>query len=254
MSEANGWFGLAGKLVWPVLIVGLILVFHKDSAELATIVKDRIKSGSAFKVGLLEVGEHAGKTSISALVFPDLPVEAIGGPAEAVTKANERTLTLLRNELRKRPYRRVDTLLLDSLEDRYSPILLREYISSLGVRFVVFRREGRFDGWIEASLFISQLWARLNRPAEELRNETIPYSALRQETAGISDKSVKTTDSVRTVLEAMQKGHTENLPVLDGKTFKFFANRGEILGNLISKFILEKREGGGNERNDGGGK
>ena len=82
MDNEKSWFGLAGKLVWPVFIVALMLIFSSESAELYTILKDRIMSASALKVGLFEIGEQASKTAISALVFPDLPVEAIGGPAE----------------------------------------------------------------------------------------------------------------------------------------------------------------------------
>jgi len=241
MDNEKSWFGLAGKLVWPVFIVALMLIFSSESAELYTILKDRIMSGSALKVGLFEIGEQASKTAISALVFPDLPVEAIGGPAEAVRKESGFALQRLQEELKKSPYRRVDTLMVDS-GVIYSPTLLKDYINTLGVRFVVFRKNGRFDGWIEAGLFLNQLISRLNMPSEQLKEVTIPYDELKRGIVGISQKAVQAKDSARRVLQVMQEGHTENLPVLDGEKFKFFANRGEILANLISKFILKEKE------------
>lgn len=72
----------------------------------------------------------------------------------------------------------------------------------------------------------------------------ISYSDLKQDMVGISHNTVKATDSARVVLQVMQESHTENLPVLEGEQFKFFANRGEILANLISKLILTKQEEG----------
>lgn len=252
MGKENGWFGLAGTLVWPIFIVVLMLVFSSESAEIYGILKERIKSGSALKVGLLEIGEQASKTEISSLVFPDLPVEAIGGPAEAVRKASGPALQRLQKELEKTPYRRVDTLIVDS-KVIYSPTLLKDYINTLGVRFVVFRKNGLFDGWIEAGLFLNQLISKLNMPEERLKQVTIPYEKLRRDIVGISNKAVQAKDSARTVLQVMQKGHTENLPVLDGQTFKFFANRGEILANLISNFILKEKEGAENTESSSSG-
>lgn len=244
MGETNDWFGFAGKLVWPAFIGLLLLVFSGESAELYAILKDRIESGGMVKIGsFLELGEQAGKTEVSELLFHDLPIEAIGGPAEAVRKASDQALRTLQEGLKKSPYRRVDTLLVDSGID-YSPSLLKDYVNTLGIRFVVFRQNGGFDGWIEAGVFLSQLLSRLNMPDEELRRVTLTYAQLQRDMVGISHNSVKATDSARVVLQAMQEIHTENLPVLEGKQFKFFANRGEILANLISKLILEKQEEG----------
>ncbi len=253
MENVNGWLGLAGRLVWPVFIGILLLVFSGESAELYFVLKDRIKSGSSFKVGLVEIGEQASKTEISTLVFPDLPVEAIGGPAEAVRKGSHRTLQRLQDGLKKSPYRRVDTLMVDS-GVIYSPTLLKDYVNTLGVRFIVFRQNGKFDGWIEAGVFLSQLLSKLNKPDEELKEMTIPYDKLKKNIEGISNKTVQAKDSAQTVLQVMQERHTENLPVLDGKQFKFFANRGEILANLITKFILKKKgeEGKGRSAESGG--
>lgn len=183
----------------------------------------------------------ASKTEINKLVFPDLPVEAIGGSADAVRKASGRALQTLQRELRNSPYRRVDTLMIDSSE-QYSPSLLKDYINTLGVKFIVFRKNGTFDGWIEAGLFLNQFISRLNITPEDTDRLTIPYDGLRQGIVGISTKAVQATDTVRNVLREMQEEHTENLPVLESNRFKFFANRGEILANLISNFILRENK------------
>jgi hypothetical protein len=253
MDNEKSWFVLAAQLVWPIFIVVLILVFRSESAEIYNILKDRIKSGSALKVGLFEIGEQASKTEISALVFPDLPVEAIGGPAEAVLKESGPALQRLQEALSKSPFRRVDTLIVDS-GVIYSPTLLKDYINTLGVKFIVFRKNKRFDGWIEAGLFLNQLISRLNMPSKQLKEVTIPYDELKRGIVGISQKAAQAKDSARRVLQVMQEAHTENLPVLDSQEFKFFANRGEILANLISKFILKEKEGTEkDQRSIGGG-
>jgi hypothetical protein len=90
-------------------------------------------------------------------------------------------------------------------------------------------------------------------PSEDLKRVTIPYDELKHGIVGISNKAVQATDSARKVLQVMQEGHTENLPVLDGERFKFFANRGEILANLISKFILKEDEESGKPGSSGTG-
>ena len=61
VGEMNGWVGLAGKLVWSAFIGLLLLVFRGESAELYVLLKDRIESGGAVRIGsFLEPGERAG--------------------------------------------------------------------------------------------------------------------------------------------------------------------------------------------------
>jgi hypothetical protein len=249
MNNETSWVGFAGKLVWPVFIGILLLIFSGESSELYAILKDRIKSGSAVKLGsFLELGAQAGKTEVSQLLFRDLPIEAIGGPAEAVGKGSMHTLELLREGLKQSPYGRVDTLIIGSA-GRYSPALFKDYVNTLGIRFIVFRQNGSFDGWIEAGVFLSQLFSQLNMSGVDPNQAIVKYDQLKRDIVGINHKAMQKTDSARQVLQAMQDAHTENLPVLDGKQFKFFANREEILANLISQLILKEPEDSSNAKN-----
>lgn len=98
-----------------------------------------------------------------------------------------------------------------------------------GLSYVVFQEQNAFSGWMASSLFVAQL----------PEAETVPYRELR-EMRGIRKESVGPKTSAREVLKEMQELHVDSLPVVDenGK-WLFFANRGEILANLITSVLLK---------------
>jgi hypothetical protein len=231
---------LVEKLIWPVFIVIMILSFSREAREIYGIFKQRLTEGASIKIGgFLELGQKASETEIGQLGFANLKIEAIGGPAEAVSKESLSALDRLRQEIKAAPNRRIDTLRVDDGRI-YSSTLLKDYVSTLGVRFIVFEAGGNFDGWMDAGIFVSQL--ALLRPGAspgELAQANLSYAEIRSQMAGISKESALPSDSAKQVLQKMQKLHIENLPIVKDNHFVFFANRGEILSNLITSYILE---------------
>ena len=233
---------LVERLVWPVFIVVMIMMYSGEAKDLYGILKQRLSEGASIKIGgFLELGEKASETEIGQLGFANLRIEAIGGPAEAVSKESFGALSRLREEIKASPNRRIDTLRVDDGKI-YSTTLLKDYVSTLGVRFIVFERGGNFDGWLDAGVFVSQL--ALLRPGAspgELAQANLTYAEIRSQMVGISKESALPTDSAKQVLQNMQSLHLENLPIVKDNRFLFFANRGEILSSLMTSYILEPK-------------
>lgn len=230
----NNWIPLITKLVWPFFVVLLLLIFNRQVGEVYSIVLSGIKSGRSVEIGgFLKLGEAARQTEIGDLSHNDISIKGIGGPAGVVRKGSSSDLRRLQQELRENPSKTINTLL---LPDRitYSLDLLKQYISTLGLRFVVFQRSGKFDGWISASTFVAQL------PEDQ---DTVDYTELRGRIMGVNEQTVRPNDSAKEVLGKMQELHFDSIPVVDSdKRWLFFANRGEILARLMTTIILEKHE------------
>lgn len=226
------WVPLLTKLVWPLFILVMLWVFQAQVRELYGVVVSGIKSGRAVEIaGLLKLGEAASRTAIGELSLPDLPVARVGTSSGVVRKGGSAQLEAIQQELEDNPGRSIDTLLVpDGIT--YSIPLLKEYIGTLGLRYVVFQHDGRFDGWLPAGPFVAQL--------PEGR-QSIGYDELRATVFGVSPESVEPTASTREVLERMQALHLDSLPVVDAEgRWLSFANRGEILSQLLSALLLEK--------------
>lgn len=231
----NDWIPLLTKLVWPVIILIALIVFNKQVSEVYTLVMKSIKEGRNVEIGgFLKLGEAASTMEIGAISQENISIEKIGGGGGVVRKGSAEQLTSLQKELGKNPTKTINTMLLND-DVLYSVKLLKQYVSTLGLRYVVFQRRGVFDGWIMSSAFVAQL---------PERNRTMNYDALKSNTIGISDQTVEPTDNVKDVLWKMQDLHMESLPVVDenGK-WLFFTNRGEILSSLMTTIMLEKEEG-----------
>lgn len=231
---------LVEKIIWPVFIVIMIFSFSGEAKDLYAILKKRLSEGASVKIGgFFELGEKASETEIGQLGFANLRIEAIGGPAEAVSKESFGALDRLRQEIKAAPNRRIDALRVDDRKI-YSTTLLKDYVGTLGVRFIVFEAGENFDGWMDAGIFVSQL--ALLRPGAspgELAQANLSYAEIRGQMAGISKESALPSDSAKQVLQKMQKLHLENLPIVKDNRFVFFANRGEILSSLMTSYILE---------------
>lgn len=229
----SNWIPLIAKLIWPFFIVILLLIFNRQATEIYNVVLRSIESGRSFEIGFLKLGEAANQTEIGDLSHNDMSIKGIGGPAGVVRKGTSSDLIKLQRELQENPLKTINTLLLpDGVI--YSIDLLKQYISTLGLRFVVFQRRGKFDGWISSSTFVAQL------PTE---SGTSDYDMLRKNIIGISEQTVSPNDSAKEVLVKMQELHIDSIPVVDSDNrWLFFANRGEILARLMTALILEKHE------------
>lgn len=100
------------------------------------------------------------------------------------------------------------------------------------MQFVVYQKNGKFDGWMFAKTFGAQL------PTEGVSDEndsaSITFNRLRN-FSGLNQYYVSADASAKDVLEKMQELHVNSLPVVDKeKKWQFFANRGEILARLMT--------------------
>jgi hypothetical protein len=237
MENSKGlanWVPILSKLIWPFFIGILLLIFNQQVTEVYDVVLSSVKSGRSVEIGgFLKLGEAAVQTEIGDLSREDLSIKGIGGAAGVVRKGTSSHLRTLQRELAENPLKTINTLLLpDGVT--YSVDLLKQYIGTLGLRFVVFQRGGKFDGWISSSTFVAQL------PENSF---TLDYDALRDGSIGVSEQNVSPNDSAKDVLEKMQELHIDSIPVVDSENrWLFFANRGEILARLMTTIILEKQE------------
>ncbi len=225
------WIPLVNKLVWPVFIVIFLLIFQSQVREIYKVLLDGMKAGRSLKVGgFLELGELAKDTQISQLSFDNISIEGVGGSEGVVRKGSVSYLEKLQEELRLNPSRKIDTLLLTD-DISYSADLIRRYVSTLGLRFVVFQKRGKFDGWIYSNAFVAQL-----RESERLMS----YSDLRSSIIGIRDEYVSSNETAKAVLQLMQELHVDSVPVLDANDrWLFFANREEILARLMTSILID---------------
>ena len=237
MEKTNGlnnWIPLIMKLVWPFFIVTALLIFNQQATEIYDVVLKSIKAGRSVEIGgFLKLGEAANQTEIGDLSLAEISIEGIGGSDGVVRKGSSSHLRKLQRELQENPSKTINTLLLpDGIT--YSVNLIKQYISTLGLRFVVFQQRGIFDGWISSSAFVAQL------PEDQ---STVDYNELRDSIIGVNEQTVGPNDSAKVVLEKMQELHIDSIPVVDSdKRWLFFANRGEILARLMTTIILEKNE------------
>ena len=233
------WVPLFSQLVWPAFLIGLLVVFWKDAGGVIKRIEEAIVEGRSVQVGeWLKIGERtaigelasAGAAEIGEDV--DLSVDAVGGYQDFVEKSSFEVLERLKSKLHQTPTQRIDVMLITSGRI-YSTKLLSSYIASLGIRFVVFQDAGRFDGWMGAGLFNSQL------PTQD---DQWPYDRLRSELIGVSDASVSPAASAIDVLKAMDAAKVENMAVVDNGRFKFIANRESIIAKLLTASIFKNKE------------
>ncbi len=227
----NNWIPLIAKMIWPFFIVILLLAFNQQATEIYDAVLSGIKSGRSVEIGgFLKLGEAADHTKIGDLSHGNISIKGIGGLAGVTRKGTDSHLIKLQQELQENPSKTINTLLLPA-GIKYSVDLLKRYISTLGLRFVVFQqRRGKFDGWISTSTFVAQL---------PENTDAVNYNELK-DMIGVSKYTVNLNDSVKKVLEEMQELHIDSIPVVDSdNSWLFFANRGEILASLMTTIILE---------------
>lgn len=228
----SDWIPLIGKLVWPVFTVLLLLIFHNQVREVYSVIMTGIKSGRSVEIGsFLKLGEAASDTKIETLSHAELSIKGIGGAGGVARKGSVFQLETLQQDLRNNPQKSINTLLLPD-NVRFSVTLMKQYISTLGLRFVVYQKDGEFDGWISASSFVAQL-------PEDL--DQVNYADLRRLIIGINTQTASPGDSAKAVLTQMQELHVDSIPVVDAdQRWLFFANRGEILARLMTAIIVDK--------------
>ncbi len=228
------WIPLINKLVWPVIVGIILLIFRSEVGEVYDLTLERVKSGGSVEIGgIFKLGEKATNTEIQDLSVSNLSIEGFGGAGGVVRKGSRSALVELQSELRNSPNKTINTLLIVDNVQNYSIELLKEYISTLGLRYVVFQQRDKFAGWLNSGTFVAQLPAR---------DGIIPFNELKN-MQGISMHHVEPGMSAKDVLATMQELHIDSVPVVgDRGKWQFFANREEVLAHLMSSLILANKE------------
>ena len=53
------WIPLINKLVWPVIVGIVLLIFHSEVGEMYDLTVNRIKSGGSIEIGFFKLGDIA---------------------------------------------------------------------------------------------------------------------------------------------------------------------------------------------------
>ena len=223
----------------PYWQAGLARIYHVGSAhfynqvrDIYDIVKKGVESGRSVEFGgFLKLGAAASTTTIETLSHAELSIKGVGGAGGVARKGSVSQLQALQRDLRNNPHKSINTLLLpDNVP--FSVSLMKQYISTLGLRFVVYQKDDQFDGWISASSFVAQL------PED---SDQVAYADLRRLIIGIDTQIARPGDSAKAVLTQMQELHVDSIPVVDADhRWLFFANRGEILARLMTAIIVDE--------------
>lgn len=235
------WIPIISKLVWPVIIGLVFLIFHKKVGEVYNMAMERLQAGGSVEIGFFKFGEIAKNTSIAELSLNDVPLEVIAnrepGVSRGVTKGGVQRLSALQSEIENNPDKVINTLLITDNINRYSIELLKEYVSTLNLPYVIYLKRGQFDGLLRSQHFIAQL----PTPEEaRVRNLRIDYKRLRGY-KGVSMNKALPTATAKEVLELMQEWHTELLPVVDeNEKWLYVVNREDILSNLMTSLLVSK--------------
>ena len=149
-------------------------------------------------------------------------------------KGSSFTFDRMQKELVDFPKKSINTLLIKDFIRIFQISQLQDYIAKLGLKYVIYQKSGKFDGWIPSGRFSALLF---------LENDRDRYATIEQlrNFAGISLEHVKSDASAKKVLEKMQELHVDALPVVDNeKRWQFFATRGETLAQLITYTLLSE--------------
>lgn len=69
------WIPLINKLVWPVIVGIVLLIFHSEVGEMYDLTVNRIKSGGSIEIGgFFKLGDRATNTEIKDLSDANLSI------------------------------------------------------------------------------------------------------------------------------------------------------------------------------------
>lgn len=229
MENFKDWLPLIEKLIWPLFIV-LLLVFFRGKVEG---LYDMVVDGRSVKIGgWLEIGEKIKETEIQSFAKSDATVDAFAGTQEVVTrKGGSSKLADLQDKLKSGEIKHIDILEINN-QIYYDRDLLLKYVGTLGIKQIVFIKDGKFEGWMESSLFSSQVFNDTRRDFD--------YNHLIENLSGIEKTTVSPTEKTNVVLELMISERLESIPIVENNNFRFFVNKGDILATLVSNAILKK--------------
>ena len=242
------WVPLFSALVWPLFIIAIVLIFREDARRLGNHVLDAIGEGRGVKFGdLLEISAKASLADVEKREpglsgeAIDLSVDSVGGYDEFVGQGSYALLDQIHRQVVSGQRRAIDVLMITN--DRYySSRLLRDYIATLGIRYIVYTDGGRFDGWTKSSLFAGQV---------PTHDKTLNYSQLRHDISGVLAETVGPGKSAGAVLQTMQEKALDALAVVDQSgEFRFIVEREAIVAKLVTNLLVLNEQHAKSAAND----
>lgn len=230
MENFKEWLPFLEKLIWPIFIVILLLVFKNKVNGLYQMATE----GRSVEIGgWFKIGEKVKNTAIESYASNDFSIDALAGEEMMVEKGSEGMLLKLQDQLRNEEIKSIDILKITNNKTYYRELLLK-YISTLGIKHVVFIKDGEFDGWIDSSVFSGQLLV--------VNDERFNYPDLKNFLAGISTKSISPKTKTSEVLAKMKNAGQNNIAVVENRKFRYIINKQDILTALVSSTILATKE------------
>ena len=228
MENLKDWFPLLEKLIWPLFIV-IFFIFFRDKIEG---MYNMVVEGRSVKIGgWLEIGEKIKETEIQTFAKTDVTVDAFAGGQEVVTrKGGSSMLSNLQEKLKSGEIKHINVLEINN-QIHYNKDLLLKYVGTLGIKHIVFIKDSVFEGWMESSIFSSQVF--------NFQRSSFDYLQLTENLSGIEKTKVAPTEKTDMVLELMIKDGIESVPIVEANQFKYFVNKGDILATLVSNAILK---------------
>jgi len=235
------WIPLINKLVWPVILILIILIFLGEVKEFYGIIKQRVQSGAEVSIGgMFHLGQLAKDTSLESLsknISIRSSSEGVAGIERVmgVTKGGVSHLEKLQYELREDKIN-LNALLITEKYDRYSISLLKQYISSLSLKYIVFEYNDKFKGWMYSSAFVSQFPD--NQSTIQLNN----FNLVKNKFLRVNTESIEIGDTAKDALQLMKLKGIDSLAVVDkNEKWLFFVEREQILADLISALMFDKK-------------
>jgi hypothetical protein len=226
MESLSTWMPIIEQMVWPIFIIIILVVFKSKVEGLYQMAVE----GRSLKIGSwLEIGEEIKTTEIQKFAKEDLTIEAFEGNDEVITKGGTSKLMELQEKLRNQVIKHIDVMaIIDHIH--YSKEMLLKYVAVLGIKQVVFIKGGKFEGWMESSVFTGQVF--------NFHVSSFSYEELMDNLAGIENSHVDPKTKTYEVLNYLKDEGIENVPVVDGTKFNYFVNKSDILATLVSNAIL----------------
>ena len=228
-NTAHSWVLLIRSLVWPITIFIILIAYHSHvSAILSAVGRAAGEEGREIRLaGWLEIGARAEATEVQSFRMNDVVMESVSGRDHMAVKGSAEALESIRERLRTSPSGNIEVL---TVSDRmeYASGVMRDYVSTLGVRFMVFESSGKFEGWAHATVIAAQL-----EPEDRYSYQNL------KKLPGFRSTSVHSEDSAKFVLEKMQKEGFDEVAVVDSDShFQFMVSRTEILSRLLAPLIV----------------
>ena len=220
---------LIEKMVWPFFIVLGLFVFQEEVNGLYNQVT---KDGRAMKLGsFFEIGEKIQNTDIQTFATKDLSIQAVhNGDFSTQPKGGREQLRRIQDDIEDQNMKFIDALEITN-DKIYVRELLLEYISTLGVKYILFENDGVFDGWMYSSIFSGQL-------LERAENEKFNYQDITDSFAGMRRDQIASNTKTSEVLQKMKVMDLDDIAVVDGSNFNFMLNKQAIINELVANALI----------------